>query len=186
MAGVDPWVTTVYSVRTNSAGDVVFAWTSESQAMDGYQTTDGGFVVRSVARAEGQEQESVLKATPVTLPLSSTTGLYDAACRTTGHAAGSSVTLRTDWNGTLHAYATNDSIYVTLILRNSTGGSTGLLAKSALSPGGRFNLSDRAGDTDMRYESLAGKVVAGQISAYWFDHREDGTWFDCDLVAKRR
>lgn len=168
--GVERWA-------TNSAGDLVLA--AGSVTYDGYQSDDDGFVLYSPFA--GRSNGIYLGGIPYRQPLSSNDGLFTVSARTfyevNGRSAGSGDAL--NWTGELAIAYAAGRMYVDMLIRNTSGGSTRFYANGDLR-GDTFDLTTPSGDR------LKGTIRDGLLRAEWTDRRDGGAVFVGTLRAEKR
>ena len=92
-----------------------------------------------------------------------------------------SASVATTSDTTYIAGATVDSVYISLSLRNSSGGDSGAAFATRLRNDGSFEWSDDHGKT-----RFSGRLNGGRLDGEWYDERENGAIFHGSVVGKRR
>jgi S1-C subfamily serine protease len=164
------------------AGSVVLDAGVAGGVYDGYQTDTGFVATAHWTSPQGRPVEARLVGWRVTLPLSRFLGVYNCQVRTQDGARGGPTDHIDNWTGEGAGIETQDSLYFTLELANTAGGSTGGRFHAPRRRDGSFQatLADR-GDV-MR---IRGTWEAGQLRAEWTDEREEGVWFRGPLTCTR-
>ena len=178
--GLAPFeVSMLRSLRRFDDGRVVFD--DYSNPMSGYRTRDGFFLSGSGRDADGDHYVLRTHLTETSVELSKNYGLYEATWisryRSDTASYPSAGTLA--WSGGVAVVTLNDSIYVSVALRNTIGGTTVFEAHNVFSSDGEFDLVHRNGSR------LKGSVHAGTLVAEFHDQR-DHAFFTGTLRATRK
>jgi hypothetical protein len=149
--------------------------------MSGYQTRNGFFLIGSGRDTGGDHYILRAHATETPVALSKDYGMYDATWESRWRSDTSSTqsTRTLQWVGGVAVVTFNDSIYVSIALKNESGGDTGFEAKDALASDGSFILAHKNGSW------LKGSVHAGLLIGEFHDQREKA-YFTGPLRATRK
>lgn len=177
---LDDKFTVNYVADARTSRDGLVAFTIGGVAYDGYQTDSGFYVGSTWTKVFASPQRSQATFTPFVTPLSDDDGPYDIEGRTTFHpSGGGTFTSTTDWSGTLVAVVNRDSVWITVSLHNSAGGTTGTLGATLLKP-------DKSFDLQTKSARFTGSLDHGVIVALWRDYRDGGAYYEGRLRATRR
>jgi S1-C subfamily serine protease len=162
----------IVTFRTNSAGQVVLE--AGGIDFDGYQTDDGVYLTGDYTDAKtGAKYAITMHATPTTIALSYSSGLYRTRVRTQwASTEGVISSTFTDWGGNVAVVVANDSVWVDLSLSNADGGTIALFGSSALGSNSSFDIW-----SVNHNRHLQGSVSGGVLSAQWTDYRDVGRFY---------
>ena len=156
----------VDSLTTDELGQV--ALRLGGRVYNGYQTKDGFFAEALHSGASGEEPfDWALIASPDSVDLSRTTGLYRVRALTHVFSGGARMTSKPkEWTGHAAVVVEGDSIWVDLKIADTSGNISRLTAKSSVTREGWFHIQSSDGKRD-----LGGRVQGGVLSGEWTESR---------------
>ena len=134
---------------------------------------------------DGRKWKSQLVATLKPTALTANSGVYEVECRTNwidGDYRGP----LTEWKGHAVVAVANGKITVRLLLRNASGGTTGLLGSnmgSNMLRGNSFKVFESDG---LNQQQLEGTLESGRLYGKWTDWRKSGARLEGNLYGKRQ
>lgn len=149
--------------------------------MSGFPTADGFFLTGSGRDEDDDHYIQRMHATESSVELTKNLGVFEATWETTWYSDSGRTASpeRMLWTGGVAVATTSDSIFVSLALGNSRGGSTGFEGRDVLKTDGSFAITTRNGSW------LRGTVRAGLLIAEFRDRREK-SYFTGSLHGTRK